>query len=413
MEISTISLTDTNLPPIQTCRPRTFRERGLVGSFTTPTLSGARLRIVPNAATYSSDRAISQIDGRTTASGCLRGPVLEVVVPNPSGGRGVYILPWNDIGRLCRPTMHDVILGRVLTGLLEAHANRLTPALVREASWQTAAQGLAGREAAQAAERAIQRRQSGLVATRFTLLMEITEQSETPPAACRFVDASPDEIERRGREALARRAQELAVPAQSMPVLLDILADAYVDMGIGLGMAEASQSKLVADLGILHHDLMGVAQLDGGIAATHAQADARDALGVAAAAELAARMARALLEAVRLRVRDMPGLMATVIAAPDEVIEQCVRVLWLLDGWSPVCRLWHAPPELLPRHVALQEMATRIPVLPDEVETWLGLPGGIADKLFRRSTASFAASQREVSLPERIARQERLLAMAF
>jgi hypothetical protein len=62
--------------------PTTFLERGVAVPFTTPILIGARAR--PGE----------------------RKP-LELIVPNPSGARGVYILPWDGISGLCKPTVHD------------------------------------------------------------------------------------------------------------------------------------------------------------------------------------------------------------------------------------------------------------------------------------------------------------------
>ncbi|MBU6498939.1 MAG: hypothetical protein KGQ40_10460, partial [Rhodospirillales bacterium] len=61
------------LPPaVESFLPSTFLERGVAVPFTTPQLAGARAR--PGT----------------------RVP-LELVVPNPSGGRGHYILPWDGL----------------------------------------------------------------------------------------------------------------------------------------------------------------------------------------------------------------------------------------------------------------------------------------------------------------------------
>ena len=92
-------MADISRPLIQRYRPRSFRERGVVAPFTSPLLSGGRLRWVPRMGVAGHD--------------------LELVVPNPSGGKGFYILPWGDIGSIWRPTMHDVELGRILIGMLD------------------------------------------------------------------------------------------------------------------------------------------------------------------------------------------------------------------------------------------------------------------------------------------------------
>ena len=105
---------------MQSFRPLTFQERGVAAPFISPLLAGTRMRPTE------------------------RGGV-EVVVPNPSGRRGVYIAQWDDIQDLCRPTVHDTVLFRRLGQL-----PLLTPASIRVTAWSVAAEGLAG-EAAQAA----------------------------------------------------------------------------------------------------------------------------------------------------------------------------------------------------------------------------------------------------------------------
>jgi hypothetical protein len=70
--------------------PASFLDRGVALPFTTPLLFGARAR------------AASDHSG------------LEVIIANPSGGKGVYILPWGAIPQICVPTLHDRRLWRLL-----------------------------------------------------------------------------------------------------------------------------------------------------------------------------------------------------------------------------------------------------------------------------------------------------------
>jgi len=103
-----------NLPMAETYQPASFVERGLDAPFTAPLLAGARLRALNRSG-------------------------IELVVPNPSGGRGVYILPWNSARTLCRPTVHDLRLYEELR-----RVPALTPGSVRLAARVVAIQGLAG-----------------------------------------------------------------------------------------------------------------------------------------------------------------------------------------------------------------------------------------------------------------------------
>ncbi len=103
------------------CQPATFLERGVTVPFATPFLLGARIRPTD------------------TRSG------LEVVIGNPSGERGFYIVPWGALPEVCAPTLHD---RRIWQRLSDQTA--IAPSLIRETARAVAAQGLAGRAAAAA-----------------------------------------------------------------------------------------------------------------------------------------------------------------------------------------------------------------------------------------------------------------------
>lgn len=411
-------MSEPNLPLIQSYRPKTFRERGLVAPFTTPMLSGARVRRMARAVSINGERGyLGGVErGPQKADGAaerLRDSALEIIVPNPSGGRGVYILPWSDIGALCRPTMHDAMLGRSLSTPIDGIERELTPARMRDAARGVACQGLAGRAAAASAEQAIARRAEGLIATRFTLLMEITEQVENGSAAGpKLLLEAPSEIERRGRLALLHLASQLNQPPQRIADLLDMLALHYTDVGVGLGMADAAMSRLVGNLGVLRHELAVWGQSDLTSALHDSFSAARGAVAVASAAELVARMARLALETSRARLRDMPAMLRAIIADPRQVSHCCEQADWLLDGWEPAWLLWSASPSLLPRIDAVRAIIRQIPPLPDEAEVWLGLPAGTAEQLFRRVPMEQSSLTGTISHVDLVARGEQLRAMA-
>ena len=184
------------LPLFQSYRPRSFRERGVAPPFTTRLLLGARLRQPPESPT---------------------GAGLEVIVPNPSGGRGVYILPWDTVGVLGRPSLHDVVLGRTLTTLVAQGDGRLSPQKLARAVTDVALQGFAGPLAAQAAADTTQAARSALLATRFRLLTSVTERIEGPENhRTPLVADTPENIEQRGFAALTVLAGRLQQPAQHL-----------------------------------------------------------------------------------------------------------------------------------------------------------------------------------------------------
>ncbi len=385
-----------------------------MGPFTTPMLTGARIRRMSGAVSIAGERALIGPDGGgQAAADRFRDTALEIIVPNPSGGRGVYILPWADIAALCRPTMHDVMLGRFLATPLDGIERDLTPVRMREAGCHAAIQGLAGRAAARAATQFAARRAEDLVATRFALLTEITEQIEAwstplPPLAAQH----PLEIKRRGGLALTALAIELGQPGQHMADLLDILAVQYIDVGLGPNAAAAGLPRLIASLGQLRHDVVEWAQGEKAMYSDQNPPVAPYAQAIASAAELAARMSRALLDAARQRLTDMPALMKTLLSAPTEIADVCQRPSWLLDGWEPICVLWRAAPTLLTQNAALLEISWQVPQFPDEAAGWLKLPQGTAEQLSRHPAPKANARPSDISVLDRIARNEQLRALA-
>lgn len=104
-------MADLNLPLIPTYFPATFLERGVAVPFTMPALAGARVRL-------------ANPEG------------VEFILPNPSGGRGCYIVHWSGVRQLCRPTVHDTLLQeRIISTPV------LNPGTIRLAARHLAAQG--------------------------------------------------------------------------------------------------------------------------------------------------------------------------------------------------------------------------------------------------------------------------------
>jgi hypothetical protein len=99
--------------------PMSFRERGATVPFTTPLLLNARIR------SASSGRGF------------------EMVVANPSGGRGALILPWSSMPEICAPTLFDRHLWEGL-----ASSDDVSPVGIRREAQRLAVQGLAGRSGA-------------------------------------------------------------------------------------------------------------------------------------------------------------------------------------------------------------------------------------------------------------------------
>lgn len=404
----------SNLPMILSYQPRTFCERGVTAPFTTPLLCGARLRRAPPPSVHASERsAISALHDQ--ADRRERPTELEIVVPNPSGGRGVYILPWSKLSALCRPTLHDALLGQAVASNTDPTAP-LTPSGMRAVAWETARQGAAGRAAKNGAESAAHQASIAMGACRFELLV----------AAIRAVDPAADlaafdflggqhqdglgEIQRRGHEALSQLAARMGQPATKLVDLLDLVARLLVDVGVGAGAPDAHVPKTLAALTELRRDVIAWAQGDG--------SDIADAGGfelakrIASSAELAITMARRPLAAIRDLAEDFESLMRAALHNPTALAELFGRPAWILDGWDRICLIWQSAPALMERPAALQEILRQLPILPDEAELWLDLPPGTTLRLNGRAPPPDKDWRDSATILERIARNEQLSAVA-
>jgi hypothetical protein len=111
-------------------------------------------------------------------------------------------------------------------------------------------------------------------------------------------------------------------------------------------------------------------------------------------------------------VLNIQALIQATLAGHGEIEALCDRPALLLDGWAPICHIWMASAGEPSRHAALQRIIRQIPLLPDEVEDWLGLPAGTADQLFQHHISQPLPPRREHGGLIAVARNEQLRAMA-
>lgn len=289
-------------PPTPSHHSATFEERGVSMPFTTPTLSGARVR-------------------RDARHG------LAMVVPNPSGGRGVYVLPWSGVRDMCHPTLHDSMLHDAIAGARAA----LTPGTVRAAARQVALDGAAGRAAHAAAVQAM-RLDADLVHAANSYLLSAL-------APLRTVTADLAEV-----GALARVAAEIGIGPDAgrspIPTRLNRLRQLQEEL------ADWSQRSL---------DGTGLAAM------------------ATSLAEVSVRCTERVLADARAMLGDVGPLLTQWQARPEEVVALLGRAGWVLDGWDMPCLLWRAASGEAARRLAIIEIGQMLTVLPQEAGQWLGM----------------------------------------
>ena len=369
--------TETLLPPpISGFAPATFMERGVAVPFTTPQLSGARARTGAHP-------------GARTA--------LELIVPNPSGGRGVYILPWDRVTALCNPTLHDRRLSAAVSSL-----RAVTPATMRGAGREIAVEGLAGRQAAVAAGIAGEADHRATLMANFDLLLELVRQVEPggenplPPE-----QDQPARLEQRARRAVARIAPQLGRAPEVIAAGLEQLGKLYSAIGVG---RSGRLHAVVSGVGRLREDLAAYAAGPGN--------EAGEAGQVAGAAGLIIACTQETLTDARNLTADVAGLLRRFLGEPDALAALLARPEWLLDGWDHICALWKSADAHFGRGPALAEIADLVPAVPRETGAWVRETLNIETDLIRYDRHVSALQDWRAHAPgfDVIARNEALLA---
>lgn len=329
--------------PIPSHQSATFQERGVSVPFTTPALAGARVRH----------------DARHG---------LVLLVPNPSSGRGIYVVPWSGLRDMCNPTLHDGILHDAVAA---SQAGSITPGVIRAAARQVAAAGAAGRAAHAAAVKAIQAEAESRQATTHYLLYALAAQTK--------VQASAMEV-----AALAGIVDEIGVGLHA----------ARADIPVRLGQLKALRAELAA------WSNMGAD-------------DAGSASMACGMADLAIRCGEQVLGAVQERAADAGSLLAEWRVQGDEVAAVFSRPAWVLDGWSLPCLLWRTASGVVARRAALVEISQMLVVLPKEAGNWVGTSiDAEANQAIRPMAGLHRDWHSGLSVLDLVARNEQFRAMA-
>ena len=327
-------------------RPATFLERGLSLPFTTPSLLGGRIRPAETR-------------------------VAELVLANPAGVEGVYVLPWSALADLCTPSLHDRALWTRVTGLAS-----LTPDTVRAAARAVAAEGFAGRAAARAATTAEALRCQAGLALHSRLLLELVRQLEPPGTSAPAPERdSPAQVTRRAVAALGRLRREGGIgPAEAVETLGE-LAPAFEACGLRAQEEPARLPRLAAEIAAMAREVERWAE---GVA----PGERAGARLLVESCELTLRCCRMAFAEVHALLDDLWALLRRWQEDQATVRMLLARPEWLLDGWGLICGLWRdARPTR--RGAALLDMALLVPVIPAEVRRWVGFDADLAMDLHR------------------------------
>jgi hypothetical protein len=326
---------NSSAPPVQDHHPATFRNRGAAVPFTTPLLVGARVR-------------------ESKRSG------VELVVPNPSGGRGVYIVQWPGVRALCTPSVHDTVLFNGISQL-----KQIGPPSVRSVALDVAIGGYAGRNAMEAANATRRRDYVDRLLTDFLVVAGLVEQVEpTGRHMTRIAERTPD-FDRRADSALRRIAPTLGCPAGHLLNGLAALGAAFTPIGAAANDQTARIPRMIIRLRETRAELSRWLATD--------PASDMGGLGkvVTAAMDATTGHAEAALADAAAAVADPLALLRRWVTQPDEPLDLAARCDWVVDGWERICLLWKIADSLASRRAALLEMAQLLPMVPREINQWV------------------------------------------
>ena len=353
--------------------PATFVDRGVNIPFTTPILLGARAR--------------PQADGNG----------LEILIPNPSGGDGVYILPLASIPEFCTLTLHD----RRLWYLLRDETI-ITPGIAREAAETVAIEGHAGRAASLAVNEARQAREDRAKRINFGLLLHLIKQMEGPAPSLPAPELDdPRKVAMRGQRAVQSCAQRLRLTTEAVAGALEELARAFNGLGMPQDNNLAPSRRLIAEL----------QNLAASIQIWRSDLPAHASFGPS---ELLEKSLQLTLDCAFKAAEQFDGLMGDTFGAirawqqdRQDILQELTRLDWLLDGWGTILGIWNAA-EASEKNSAIMEMAVLAPILPKEAMGWLGFQPDMAQERRKVRIVQQFEEWRSGRMFDMIARNENL-----
>jgi hypothetical protein len=326
---------------------------------------------------------------------------IELIVANPSGGRGIYILPWSGICRLCHPTVHDTRLHQCIV-----ERESITPSSIRAAAQLVAAQGLAGRQAVTAAAAAHTDEMRDRLSTNFLLMVAAIRQTDPTGIIDEMeVVTRHPALQQRAKYSIDGIAPRLGRTAEAVFSDLEQLAGVLTPIGLEQQTPPARVPRLLAAIARFRTAAMLWARDNSDSSGAQATMAATIAGVTITCAENTLADARASTEAIT-------DLLKEWISAPEPVARRLSRTEWLVDGWEQICLLWESTTTTAERRVAMSELAWMVPILPKEVSAWLSRQ---VDTDVTRSVQRIVSANidwRTGMYFNRVARNERLRALA-
>jgi len=354
--------------------PTTFVDRGVALPFTTPGLEQTRLRLS---------------DGEAS----------ELLVQNLSGGRGAYIMSWANVLDVMAVTLHDRLLMDALAVLAP-----LDPYRVREVALTIAAEGAAGRSAAEIAQQTLESDHQQMLLTQMELVVALLQEAGIEGIRLIELVSGGAAQQAQVRGTLRKLAPRLGQDPDTIFTHLEELALAIHPLGLPQSPYTSRLRRLRTSLGDLRDELTDWARTG--------QEDYRDAVAfIVNGLELTLAASERVIAQLDPELASSLGLLQRWIARKEQLRPRLGRCGWLLDGWEQILALWTHAAGSGP-HVereAVAEISRLIPALPKEAIEWSGLPNEQIDcqRVQRRWVKPHEDWRGKISVIDLIERNER------
>ncbi|NYZ16436.1 hypothetical protein HL658_28165 [Azospirillum sp. RWY-5-1] len=351
--------------------PSTFEERGAAVGFTTPTLAQTRVRQ----------------DERGN---------LEVLIPNISEGRGVYVVAWKSLPLAFPMTVHDRCLQDILM-----KSGGCSPDDLRKATLETARFGLAGPNAADAAEAAMRDDEEQRLLINYQLITEVLKAVGLDAGQILKAGLGSAQGEKLTRDSMTRAAKSLGIDATELYTRVAELALFMEPVGLPTSPKPARLRRMAKELQKFHDTMTEWS--------TTTKSEAGPIGGFCAeVAEHTLNHVRHVVTRLDQSVSAFELLLRQWEAKRKEVKAACTRLSWLLDGWDYITALW-ADAHGRSRHeqdMAVHDIFRIIPLLPrDEGRIDFSLEAGkvlTANRKIVRAYVDWRTGQLDADLVQRI-----------
>ena len=311
--------------------PSTFEERGAAVGFTTPVLAQTRVR--------KDDREH-----------------LEVLIPNLSEGRGVYVVPWKGLPLAFPMTVHD----RMLQELIHKSGG-CSPEDIRKAVLEAARCGLAGPMAVEAAEAALRDDDEQRLLINFQLIVEVLKAAGLESTEILRAGLGSEQGQKLTRTYMVKAAQSLAIEPTELYARVAELAAFMEPAGIGTSPKPARLRRLMRDL-LQFRDSMTEWSVD------NVSEAAPIGSFCAEVAEHTLNHVRNVVTQLDQSVASFESLLRQWDTKRTVVRRATTRLSWLLDGWDFIVNSWAAAQDKS-RHeqdMAVHELFRVLPLLPKD-----------------------------------------------